>query len=199
MIAAVWSAFGLQCFVMLMDFYRNRYNAAIPFPNILTTAVFLCYIVLVILAYVAAGFTPGLIGPIVVSTMFAAVLLSMIFGHPFTLQHSSHKVDEVTRKSPEFLKFNMALSAFWLLLFGVMMASIWVGYGVFHSDPNSIGYIILGIVIPVLMPILGFFLTPKVSVWLMGSAVKKHDDEAGGGEEKENLLGKKPQDNLSNQ
>lgn len=179
--AAVWAALGIEIAIQLGDIYRSRYNPAVAFPNILNTGSLVCYVVLVILVYTVSNFDRFLIGPIVVSTMFGTVFASIVVGYPFTLQHTSHRVDEKTKKSREFYKFNVALSCVWLALFGIMLASIWIAYALFSQDQGGAGQIILGIVIPVLCPVLGFFLMPYVAKWLMGSGekpIKSEEEDA---------------------
>jgi Na+/H+ antiporter NhaD/arsenite permease-like protein len=49
------------------------------------------------------------------------VLLSMVFGRPFSLQYARESVDRQQWDSPEFVRTNYVISAAWAVAFGVLV------------------------------------------------------------------------------
>lgn len=49
------------------------------------------------------------------------VLLSMVFGRPFSLQYARERVDRQHWDSPEFVRTNYVISAAWAVAFGVLV------------------------------------------------------------------------------
>ena len=183
-IAAVWSAFAISFFLMILDFYRARYNPSVVFPNIVQTSLLIGYTVCVILVYVL---TPPLssnyIGPIVVSIITAAMIASFVLMYPFTMQFSGPRVDEETRKSLQFYRFNQILTLFWIIIMGGATGCAW---GSLQFPADSAGQIILGIVMLIVLPLLGQILTPFLVDYLKSkgkasaSESKKNDEERTG-------------------
>jgi hypothetical protein len=175
MYAAAWSAWGVNLFLNVLDFYRSRYNTRIVFPNWLRFTVLISMTVIVILV-MTIPFDPLLFGPITISTMAGAVLISMIVGNPFTMQQSAHQVTEEVRKSPKFLQFNNILSGFWLVLFSAMTICVWCSFTLCDATCSNYNTcsIVLGTVIPIAIPVIGFLLTPSV-VELLKNSEKKNE------------------------
>jgi hypothetical protein len=49
--------------------------------------------------------------------LFLIVLLTMLFGRPFTMQYAREQVDARVAATPEFYRFNLQLSGVWALAF----------------------------------------------------------------------------------
>jgi hypothetical protein len=184
MVAAIWAAFGVELFLILLDFYRSRYNPRVAFPNIISVALMSSYIVCIVLFYVL---NPPLqsvyVSPIVLSCVTGAMLLSLVFMYPFTIQNSAHRVDEATRASLLFYRFNQIITVFWLLIMACACGSSW---GSLQFSVNSAGQIILGIVLPLLFILTGFIATPYLVEYIKSRAPrnsgastdKKNDEES---------------------
>jgi len=151
--AALWSAFGVQLFLMALHFYRSRYNPRVVFPLALELTAVTSYVLLIVLAYSIANFACTLVGPIVVSFYWTTVTVSLVICKPFSMQYVSKTVDSATWNSPEFLKIHFFISGVWEACFSIMVVCMWIGYGLF-KDTNSTGYLILNIVIPIVAPVL---------------------------------------------
>jgi len=152
LLAALWSAFGTQMFLLALEWYRSRYNVRVAFPMVLTLTELFGFVLLIILVYSVTGFPWRLVTPILISLLFATVTISLILCKPFSMQYVSKITDEATWRSPEFLKTHMMITGIWEACFGLMALSVWIAYGVF-SDSQSAGYIALGIVIPIVLPV----------------------------------------------
>ena len=183
MLAAVWTAFAVSLFLFLLDFYRSRYNHFVPFPNIVQTSLLASYILCVILFYVLVPPLPSsYIGPIVVTAVTGAMATSLVLMYPFTIQYSAPHVDEETRNSLQFYRFNQIITCFWILLMGSATACVWASLT--YPD-DSAGQIVLGIVMPIVFPVLGSILTPFVVNFLKSrgkanASDKKNDEETTG-------------------
>jgi len=133
--------------------YRARYNVRVAFPMILNVTQLFAFVLLIILVYAVAGFPWRLVTPIIISLLFAVVTLSLVLCKPFTMQYVSKITDDATWRSPEFLKTHMMLAGIWETCFGLMALSVWIAYGV-YPDSQSAGYIGLGIVVPIVLPVI---------------------------------------------
>jgi len=175
MVAAIWTAFSVQVFLNLMDYYRSRYNPHVPFPTILNVAFLLGYIIVIILYYTLfPPLSSVYVSPIVVTSVFTAMLLSLIFQYPFTMQMSASRVDEETRKSDKFYKLNQVVTGFWVVIMAFTMVSAWCATLYPVGTP---GQIVLGIVLPILFPVIGHLVTPAFVEYLKSKAEKDKKDE----------------------
>ena len=144
--AAIWSAFGIQLFLILLDGYRSRYNNKVPFPGIVPVSLLLSYILCIILYYsLVPPLSSAYIAPIVTSGVTLGMLLSLVCMYPFTMQYSAPKVDESMRKSLAFYRSEQRFTLFWIVLMGVATGCTWASL-LFES--NSTGRMILGMFIP---------------------------------------------------
>ena len=170
--AAIWTAFGVQLLLDLLDGYRSRYNNKVPFPGIVPVSLLISYIVCIILYYVL---TPPLsslyIGPIVTSGVTLGMILSVVCMYPFTIQYSAPTVDEKIRKSLVFYRFNQIIAFFWIFMMGCATGCTW---GSLQFDNGSAGQIVLGNVMPIVFPLLAGFLTPHLVTFLRSKAREAH-------------------------
>lgn len=178
MAAAIWVAFGIEAFLMLADMYRSRYNKNVAFPDIVRSALLLSYTLCIIFYYV---FTPPLgsqyVGVVVLTTVTGAMIASLVFMYPFTLQYSSPKVDEPVRRSTGFFRLNQILTLFWCCIMGIATGCTW---GSLRYPNDSTAQIVLGIVMPIVMPIVGQVLTPLLVSCLKSfssRSLRKRDEE----------------------
>jgi hypothetical protein len=153
LILALWLAFGFEIFILGLAWYRSRYNPAVPFPLLLSVTQLVTYTVLIIIMYEVPAFTYRLVTPIVVSALFVAAFASIVVCLPFSMQYVANVVDDATWKHPDFKKFMFMISGIWCAVFAVMTICVWIAYALF-PDRNSGGYIALGIVIPIVLPVL---------------------------------------------
>ena len=144
---------------------------------ILEITSFLLYLAVIIAsavmgAWPAVPFNCHLIAPIQVSALFLAAILSVLICYPFTIQFAktNENIPMEVIRTQGFKKINMQLSLVWLFLFTIMTASSWVEYVYFSSqgDEKSPGSIILGSVIPILVPVLGIPLMPVLAQYFKG-------------------------------
>jgi len=178
--AAIWSAFGISIALFLLDFYRSRYNHLVIFPNIIQTTLVLAYVLIIILYYVEKPpLASHYVGPIMMSMITGAMIISIVIMFPFTLQYSGPHVDDTVRKSPAFFRLNQILSVFWAVMMGGGTACAWASL---KYAANSAGQIVLGIVMPIVFPIAAQLLTPLIVDYLKrnakGGSEKKSDEEA---------------------
>lgn len=180
LIAAVWSAWAITLLVWVLEAYRHRYNPLVVFPNLIGTTSLTVYTLFIILMYTNSGFTPTLVSPVLISALCGVVIVSLCVRRPFTAQHAATRVSEEVRRSDAFLRLNMALTAFWAVLFSIMTVSVWCSYAFFRSDDcaTNAGSIVLGTVIPIVLPVLGFAVTPYLVEWLKGRGVAGGDKDA---------------------
>jgi signal transduction histidine kinase len=153
LLMALWLAFGFEVFLLTLAWYRSRYNPAVPFPLALSVTQLVTYTVLLILAYTVPGFPYRLVTPIVATALFATVAASLLVRKPFSMQFMANVVDDATWNSPEFMRTMWLVSGIWCAVFGVMTICVWIAYGLF-PDPNSAGFIALGVVVPIVLPVL---------------------------------------------
>ena len=152
-ILALWLAVVLEMLLIIVQWYRSRYNPRVAFPLAIQVTAFTVFVVLLILAYSIPGFDCKLPTPILVTAYFIMVSISLILCKPFSMQYVSKYTDEPTWRSPDFLKVHMFISGLWETTFGIMTICVWVGYG-YYANTNSTGYLILNIVIPIVLPVL---------------------------------------------
>lgn len=166
---ALWLAFAFCSVSVAFQFYHGTYTPNSPLLYWFNAASWITYLVLGII-YELDPYNPTLIRNVTISSLAVAVTLSMLARSPFTMQYARAKVSEEVAASPDFLKFNMYLSGFWLLLFAVMAACAWGSYPLVNG---SAGNVILGTVIPILVVVVGFVLSPYVVEYLKakGSSV----------------------------
>ncbi|KAH9256150.1 hypothetical protein BASA81_005938 [Batrachochytrium salamandrivorans] len=161
---SAWVAFSLSLALNLLDLYLyKRYgNPTGYFPSIMNSASLLAYIVILIVMYrMDDRFDSRFVGPIVASFLTCSIMLSMVVGHPYTLESTRRLVEEPTRShSPQFLRFNQYLTAYVLFWFVVMLVLTWCAT---LFDKQSPEQIVVGIVLPILIPFVIQFTSPPVA------------------------------------
>jgi hypothetical protein len=159
---ALWLSFGACSLSAAFQFFHATYTPNSPFLYWFTASSWITYLILAIV-YELVPYNPTLIRNITISSLVVAVLLSILVRSPFTMQYARAKVSNDVADSPGFLKLNMYLSGFWLLLFAAMAACMW---GSYPFSNGSTANVILGTVIPILAVIVGFVLSPSVVAYL---------------------------------
>ena len=170
---AIWLAFGVSSILVVLEFYHGSYKPNYARFYWLTVSPWITYLILGIV-YVIVPFSWTLISNIVVSSMFLAVLVSLLVGCPFTIQHARERVPPEVAATPGFYKLNVYLTLYWLLLFGIMMVCSW---GSYPLPDDSTGNLILGTIIPIAVPIVGIKLMPAVVEYLK----QRGDTDTGSG------------------
>lgn len=202
---SAWVAFSLSLLLNLMDLYLyKRYGQPTGhFPSIMNSASLLAYVVILIVMYrMDDRFDSRFVGPIVASFLTCSIMLSMVVGHPYTLESTRRLVEEPTRShSAQFLRFNQYLTAYVLFWFVVMLVLTWCAT---MFDKQSPEQIVVGIVLPILIPFVIQFTSPLVAKQLYALrhrhsrkatvSVTKGDDQ----EEKQSLLSPPSDSNADN-
>jgi len=168
---AIGIALGCNAIVLLGDGYRSRYNAQIVFPDYILTTVVLVQVGIAVALH--AGPTDEVrsyMGVIIISSIAFVVLASIVVGKPFTLQHAAKNVKPEVASHPGFVKFNVLISLYWLVIFVLMDVCVLVSVLVFRAGScdddggtnNNLGATVFGTVVPLVVPILGGALMPRV-------------------------------------
>ena len=203
MVAATWSAFGVATFTNFINFYQSRYNPSVVFPFAVDITMAVVYLVLAILTLALPAWNqPGssaylLIGPIVFSALEGVTLGSLMIGYPWTRQQTRGRVSAEVAASPEFHRFNMALTGYFAVIFGIAVILSWVSWALAASLDAS-AHTAFTVVI-VLIPLLGVLAVPLVVSCIKGDWAAGDGGTAGAGdvpgaaeEEKEGLLERGP-------
>jgi len=107
---------------------------------------------------------------IIISSIAVFVLGSIVVGKPFTLQHAAKNVKPEVASHPSFVRFNTLLSLYWLAIFVLMDAGVLLSVVVFNAGScndrgganNGLGATVFGTVVPLVVPILGGALMPRL-------------------------------------
>lgn len=150
---AIWLAFSIVSVLILLEFYHHTYKPRFPAFYWLSCGTWVGYLGLGI-AYEIKPFNYQLISPVTVSILTGICFVSLVSRVPFTLQMTKTRVPEELAETPWFFRLNMFLTGIWLVLFVIMAISSWISFGVGFTS-GSAGEIILGILIPILVPLLG--------------------------------------------
>jgi hypothetical protein len=175
-LAAAISAWSVNMILFIIDYYRSQYRQDIPFPNFLKTIELISFTIIVICCLIDIDdFSPKLFGPIILSSLSLGILLSVIVSRPFTLQFSRQRVSPEVASSPKFIVFNNFISMYWFMILTCSTICVWVAY-FFQPDCTSTSSgssttdqviaQIFGTVIPLLLPMIGFGLMPRVITYL---------------------------------
>jgi len=158
---SLWLAFGFSLGLLILNFYRSRYNARLVFPMAIDVAAFTAYVILIILAYELSGFTYRLVTPIIVSVIFGVMALSMLICKPFTMQFVAKVTTDEVWRSPEFFRGHMFVAGIWVCGMALVVVAVWVSYAL-CSDTNGACYIILSIVVPIVVPLALMLITSYI-------------------------------------
>lgn len=143
---SIWLAFGVSVFVALAEVYRSTYMPQCPQFYWITWVSGLAYLLMGIV-YAAKPYSADLIVPLANTSYFAACLFSLLFRHPFTAQVAKMNVSEEVWNSSAFKRAHTVLTSIWLLIFFMMAGFRWLGLAL-NLPMNSVGQIMLGIVLP---------------------------------------------------
>jgi len=158
---SLWLAFGFSLGLLILNFYRSRYNARLVFPMAIDVAAFTAYVILIILAYELSGFTYRLVTPIIVSVIFGVMALSMLICKPFTMQFMAKITTDEVWRSPEFFRGHMFVSGLWVCGMALVVVAVWCSYSL-CPDTNGACYIVLSIVVPIIVPLALMLITSYI-------------------------------------
>jgi len=165
---SIWLAFGVSVLICLLDKYHSTYKPRFSSWYWLNVGPMVAYLAMGIV-FAFKPFPAGLISSISVTVMWGSVLLSMLVGNPFTYQYAKSSAPDEALARPGFMKICHLLAGYWLFLFTVMIIVSWVDYAMPWSK-GSAGHIILGIVIPVCIPLFGATTMPILLEYLRKKA-----------------------------
>jgi len=170
--AALWGAFGSMTALIALGVYRHSYAPKYPLVQWLDGGQWVGFLALAI-TWEATRFNYKLISPISTSVLLITTFVSMVVCKPFTIQYARLKVDDKVAASSGFLKFNYILTSVWLVVFLVSSVCTWVAWAL-HDDNlkslSSTGYLILGTIVPILLPFVGALSMAPLSKYLAAKA-----------------------------
>eukprot|EP00457_Paulinella_chromatophora_P009228 gb/GEZN01009287.1/.p1 GENE.gb/GEZN01009287.1/~~gb/GEZN01009287.1/.p1 ORF type:complete len:268 (-),score=26.22 gb/GEZN01009287.1/:499-1302(-) len=169
---AIWAAFGVQSFEIIIFFLRGTYDEKYPSIMILESGMWLAYLGLGI-AYAIKPFVYTLISPITTSSLFATAFFSLMICHPFTAQIARAKVSAEIAGSEGFKKMMYIVTIFWTTIFSLMTILTWLAYGLYPvvvGEKKELGAVLMGTIVPVALPLLGKISQPYLIEHLKASA-----------------------------
>jgi hypothetical protein len=178
--AALWGAFGVMTALIALGVYRHRYAPKYAPVFWLQGGQWIGYLAMACV-WEATEFSSTLISPISVTVLLVTCMASMVVCQPFTLQFARLKVDDKTAASPVFLTFNYILTSFWLVIFVITVTCSWVAWALHDNKRDWLsptGYLILGTIVPMALPIFGGLSMGPLSKWLASKAPKAAAPEA---------------------
>ena len=164
---AIWTAFGVGCLVVLIEYLHSTYKpiyASFYWLNWFNLVTFLGMGI----AYEITKFDWHLIGAITVSSLLLAAACSLLVHNPFTMQFARpmlmDKGLETFVESPYFYKMNVFLTLVWLVIFTIMTVCAWLT-SLLGSSLGA-GELIIGTIVPIVLPIAGMLLMPYLgNMW----------------------------------
>ena len=123
-IVALWTAFGVSLFNIIVVFYASTYRLDIEKIYWLDASFFVTCLVLAITSIFVYIPTTWL-NALTTSTMVAMSLLSMMVGRPWIMQFAKHKASKEVVESKDFKIGMYIMTSYWLLIFAIMCACGW--------------------------------------------------------------------------
>jgi hypothetical protein len=204
--AALWGAFGSMTALIALGVYRHSYAPKYPLVAWLDGGQWVGFLALAI-TWEATRFNYKLISPISTSVLLITTFVSMVVCKPFTIQYARLKVDDKVAASSGFLKFNHILTSVWLVVFLVMSVCTWLAWALhddIHKSLSSTGYLILGTIVPILLPFVGALSMAPLSKYLAAkrptgttAASGSTDGESASGVEAANVSGSHSPSNIT--
>jgi len=172
---AIWLAFGIALVLAMMNYYNSTLHPQYSSWYYIDASLLVSVLGLGIANSIV--YVPHtLLSVIPLTAMLATVAISMILQYPFTMQYAKAKVS-----NPK-LKFHQILSGYYLIVFSIMVTSVWcallfvaqIGPPMVYS--NHIAYIILGTVVPIFIGLIAPMGTKKIIEHLRGSDSSKDNN-----------------------
>lgn len=168
----------------LNDFFQARLAGGVEhgalFPTTINFTSLVVYILLIIVVNQNAKLDPKFVGPIAVTFITAGVFFSIIFSRPLSAETTGLIVAQEVRSSMDFLQFNQFLTVYVFAWFALMLVCAWVGT---IGELGSAVQVVLGIVVPVFIPIVIWMTAPSVA-----DGIKKHAEARANDPDREGLL-----------
>lgn len=164
--AAIWSAFGVGVFGIILNYYYISFDPDARDPFLILESGMTAYFLGQRITNADISFECHLISPINTTALFAVAVLSMVVCYPFTIQIAKAKVTPEVARTSKFVQSNQVLTSLWVVIFMVSAISGWFGYIYFRDDSSSVGYIVLVTVILIGLPVIGSFGMPFLVEYL---------------------------------
>lgn len=195
---AIWTAFGVGCFVALIEYLHSTYKPIYASFYWLTWFNLLTFLGMGI-AYEITKFDWQLIGAITVSSLLLAAACSLLVRNPFTMQFARPQLMDkgldAFVESPYFYKMNVFLTLIWLVIFTIMTVCSWLA-SLLGSSLGA-GELILGTIVPIVLPIAGMLLMPVLGKMWKDRNIPNNANIAAKGKDCQNVQEKKKNNDLN--